>query len=249
MSIPGSNPYFPTYTCTSEQDLLMDLNQELIKINGMEVFYIPRTLISYDQVYGEDDISEYTKALSIEMYLKTVNGFEGDGVFLAKFGLEIRDQVIFTLSRKSFFEVISDPADRPDRPFEGDLIYYPLNQKLFQIMFVDYLPMHYPLGKLQTWDLTCELFEYSNQLIDTGIAEIDEIQTKFTTNILDFVTVDENGNYVVDENGNYLVSTEYGVLQSNVAGPTSDTTVIQDEGDANNILDWSEVDPFSSGFY
>jgi len=241
---PGTNPYFSKFTCQGEQDLLEDLNIEAIKIYGLDFFYLPRTLISFDPIYGEDDISEYNAALGIEMYIKSVDGFEGDGTFLAKFGLEIRDQIVLTVARRTFeLDITNTTTEIRPRPFEGDLIYYPLNEKLFQIKYVNYLVMHYPLGALQIWDLTCELYEYSNERINTGIEEIDELQTKFTTNILDFAIIDENGNYVIDENNNYLVSTEYAVHMANTDSILTDSEDIETE--AVDVLDWSEKDPFS----
>ena len=107
--------------------------------------------------------------------------------------------------------------------------------------------MHYPLGALQTWDLVCELFEYSNERINTGIPEIDELQTKFSTNILDYSIIDESGNYLVSENGDYIVQEAYEVAQANTDTVASDADAIQDE--ANTFLDWSEQDPFSGGYY
>jgi hypothetical protein len=126
------------------------------------------------------------------MYLKSADGFEGQGPFFSKFGLQIDDQAVFTVSRRIFAQVVA-PMAGIQRPNEGDLIYYPLAQKLFQISFVDYLPVHYPLGSLYTWDLTIKLFDYSNETMNTGIPAIDAIQTQFSTNILDYALVDENG--------------------------------------------------------
>ncbi len=242
---PGTNKYFNPFNCPGEQDLLEDLVIESIKIFGLDMYYLPRTLISYDQIYGEDDISEYNQAIPIELYIKSVDGFEGDGVFFSKFGLEIRDQITFTMARKTFEQLV---VNQP-RPFESDLIYYPLNKKLFQIRFVNYLPVHYPLGDLQSYDVMCELFEYSNERLNTGIVDIDELQTEFTTNILDYSIVDENGNYVIDENGNYLISEIYVQNVANTDTVFSDNTAIGDEAVLDDILNWEETDPFSEGFY
>ncbi len=242
----GTSTFFNNFGSVQEQDLLDDLITESIRIYGIDLYYIPRILISYDSIYGEDDISEYQTAIPIEMYIKNVDGFEGEGVFLSKFGLEIRDQVSFTVSRRRFEQYVGTAASIV-RPNEGDLIYYPLNKKAFQIRFVNYLPVHYPLGALQTWDLTCELFEYSNEKFSTGIAEIDELQTKFSTDLLEYSLVDENGNYIVDEHGNYFTDETY--VLSDILPGGADNEPIQTEQDANNLIDWSEVDPFSEGFY
>jgi len=148
----GTNKYFCNFDNAGEQGLLEDLVIESIKIFGLDMYYLPRTLISYDQIYGEDDISEYNEAIPLELYIKSVDGFEGDGVFFSKFGLEIRDQITFTMARKTFEQVVVNQV----RPFESDLIYYPLNKKLFQIRFVNYLPVHYPLGDLQSYDIVSQ---------------------------------------------------------------------------------------------
>jgi len=247
-SSPGTNFYFNNFFATGEQNLLEELNIEAIKIYGIDLYYLPRTLVSFDPVYGEDDISEYNAAIPIEMYIKSVDGFEGDGVYLSKFGLEIRDQITFTVARRVFENNITLEFDvTQSRPFESDLLYYPLNKKLFQIRFVNYLPIHYPLGALQTYDLVCELFEYSNERINTGITDIDELQTKFSTNILDYSIIDENGNYLVSENVDYVVQEQYGEAQANVAVIDSAANTVQTA--ANTFLDWSETDPFSGGFW
>jgi len=243
---PGTNPYFNNFHASNEQDLYDNLIQESIKIYGIDLYYLPRTLVAFDQLYGEDTISEYNSAIPIEMYLKSVDGFEGDGTFLGKLGLEIRDQVVFTVSRKTFLENVGSHTAQ-SRPEEGDLIWYPLNNKLFQVKYVNYLPIHYPLGTLQTWDLTCELYEYSNERINTGIADIDALQTTFSTNILDYSLVDEAGNPVIDENGDYITSEVYAINQANTATVGSDSEQIQ--GEANDALDWSESNPFSELTY
>ena len=114
-----------------------------------------------------------TKAYSIEMYIKSVDGFEGEGDLVSKFGLEIRDQIVFSVARRAF-----EGLDIGVRPKEGDLIYFPLTEKLFQIMFVEHETPFYQTGALPTFDLTCELFTYSDEKIDTGVEEVDVIEQK-----------------------------------------------------------------------
>ena len=100
------------------------------------MYYIPRKLNNYDPVYGADDQSSYEQAIMIEMYIKSINGFSGDGSFLSKFGLEIRDQVVFSVAQRIFSEEVGTVTTQV-RPNEGDLIYFPLNNKCFQIKFVN----------------------------------------------------------------------------------------------------------------
>ena len=168
-----TNTYFRNFDARNEQELLHSLVTESIQIYGHDVNYIPRTLVNEDTILGEDSISEYKDAYSIEMYIKSVDGFEGEGDLISKFGLEIRDQIVFSVARRAF-----EGLDIGVRPKEGDLIFFPLTEKLFQIMFVEHETPFYQTGALPTFDLTCELFTYSDEKIDTGIEELDVIEQK-----------------------------------------------------------------------
>jgi hypothetical protein len=219
--------------------LLENLIIESIRIYGQDMYYIPRKLNNYDSVYGADDQSSYDLAFPIEIYIKSVDGFSGDGNFMSKFGLEIRDQVIFSVAQRRFFEDVGSNTTQP-RPNEGDLIYFPLNKKCFQVKYVNKFEMFYQLGALQTWEMTCELFEYSNELINTGVPEIDILQKKFSTNILDFGITDESNNHLITEDGDYFIL-ENSPLSSVVAG--GDNLEIQIESD--QFVDFTAYDPFS----
>ena len=168
-----TNSYFRTFDAKNEQELLHSLVTESIQIYGHDVSYIPRTLVNTDTILGEDSISEYKDAHSVEMYIKSVDGFEGEGDLISKFGLEVRDQIVFSLARRAW-----EGLDLGIRPKEGDLIFFPLTSKLFQIMFVEHETPFYQNGALPTFDLTCELFVYSDEKIDTGIDTIDVIEQK-----------------------------------------------------------------------
>jgi len=168
-----TNTYFRNFDARNEQELLHSLVTESIQIYGHDVNYIPRTLVNEDTILGEDSISEYKDAYSIEMYIKSVDGFEGEVDLVSKFGLEIRDQIVFSVARRAF-----EGLDIGVRPKEGDLIYFPLTEKLFQIMFVEHETPFYQTGALPTFDLTCELFTYSDEKIDTGVEEVDVIEQK-----------------------------------------------------------------------
>ena len=169
----ATNSYFRTFDAENDQELLHSIVSESIQVTGYDVNYIPRTLINEDTILGEDSISEYKDAYSIEMYIKSVDGFEGEGDLVSKFGLEVRDQIIFSLSRRAW-----EGLDIGTRPKEGDLIYFGLTSKLFQIMFVEHETPFYQNGALPTFDLTCELFTYSDETLDTGIDTIDVIEQK-----------------------------------------------------------------------
>ena len=225
--------------------MLESLVVESIKIYGEDMYYIPRNVNNLDQLYTADDQSSYTQSFMVELYIKSVDGFGGDGNFMSKFGLEIRDQVVFSIAQRTFNREIGMYIPLT-RPREGDIIFFPLNNKCFQIKYVNKFEMFYQLGALQTWELTCELFEYSNELFDTGIPEIDAIQTRMGTNILDHVLVDEQANYIATEDESYLVPENYSVDDNldNVAG-TGTNQVFQTESD--NFIDFSVRDPFSEG--
>ena len=168
-----TNSYFRTFDARNDQELLHSIVSESIQVTGYDVNYIPRTLVNEDTILGEDSISEYKDAYSVEMYIKSVDGFEGEGDLVSKFGLEVRDQIIFSMSRRAW-----EGLDIGTRPKEGDLIYFWLTSKLFQIMFVEHETPFYQNGALPTFDLTCELFTYSDEALDTGVDEIDVIEKK-----------------------------------------------------------------------
>ena len=154
-----------------------DVIVESIQIMGHEIFYIPRD--SYDDgdmIFGEYKNSKFSKAYNMEAYLANVEGFEGDGDFFSKFGLEIRDTSNFVISRRAFTKGL--PTSLRHRPQEGDLIYVPLMHRLFEIKFIEKKLMFYSLGNREPYiyEMRCELFRFSQEAIDTGIEEIDEIE-------------------------------------------------------------------------
>ena len=139
---------------------------------------MPRTLVNEDKLFGEDRISQFNDSRIIEMYIKNVDGFEGEGTFVSNFGLEVRDQITLTVSRRRFRELNFEGDGRDKEPKTGDLIYFPLTDGLFQILDVQATNTFYQTGSLQTFDLVCELFAYSDEKIDTGIEEIDDIEVQ-----------------------------------------------------------------------
>lgn len=240
---PGTNPYFDeAIGSQGEQDLLEDLIIESIKIHGMNMVYLPKALTSYDPIYGEDDRQEFNSFYPVEMYLKDAGGFTGDPVSFGKFGLEIPNQITFTVSRRIFAAEVGARHNIP-RPNEGDLIYYPLHQRLFSIKFVEYLPVHYQLGALYTYDLVCELFTYNQEKFNTGIPYIDDTYNSLSTDVLDWALVDEHGNYIVDEDGNYLVTDDFAEDQADPGTIDGQNDEIQEESDT--FVDFTEQNPFA----
>lgn len=172
------NPYFNNYSQkdTSEQLLLLDLLTESIQMYGHDVQYIPReSFTSIDNLFGEDPTSRFTRSYTLDMYLANVEGYEGDGDFFSKFGLEIRDSSNFVLSYRTFNKYV--PTSVRTRPREGDLIYVPVLQKLFEIKFVEEELLFFAIGRNNPYlyELRCEVFRYSNEEIDTGIDDVDSV--------------------------------------------------------------------------
>lgn len=236
----STNVFFNQYEHTGEQQMYEDLLIEHIQIGGQDMYYIPYTYINKDQVYGEDDLKEFNNWYLLEMFIKTNEGegFQGDSNFISKFGLEIRDQITFTISRRRFVDEIGRHEDIP-RPREGDLIYFPLNNKCFEIKFVNDKPFFYPFGALFTYDLVCELFEYSSEKFNTGIPEIDRIQI-LSQDQYYWSIQDSDGNAILDSNERPIMPSTYIAVDID---PLDDSDALQEAGD--EIIDWSIVDPFS----
>lgn len=218
----ATNFFFNNFQSSMEQNLIEDLVVESIKIYGIDLYYLPKRVVNRDTVFREEELATFNIAHPVEMYIKNVDGFEGEGDFMSKFGLEIRDRITFTVSRRSFAsEVLINEADLV-RPREGDLIWFPLNRKMYKIQFVEHEAIFYQLGSLQTWDMTCELFEYNNETFETGIPDIDQVYGLLdvdigTANPEDIVLTDPNA-----------MNQEF-------------------ETDGLSILDFTEIDPFSEG--
>lgn len=172
---------FPAEQITSEQLLVEDLVIEAMQIHGMDVYYLPRTSRdSVDMLYGEDTLKQYVTAYPIEMYLENVTGMDGEGDFISKFGLEIRDELSLLVSRRRF--KYATGTSNLIRPREGDLVYIPLIQNFFEITFVEHendQAMFYTLGRgrggnVYVYALKMKQFVFSEEVIHTGIEEIDE---------------------------------------------------------------------------
>ena len=189
-----TNLYFNNTTSSAEQELINDLTSEVIKIHGMDVFYIPRTVVKEDLLLGEDVLSAFSTAFEIEMYLKTVEGFGGEGDLVTKFGLDVRDEVIFTVHKDRF-----NLATDMDKPLEGDLVFLPINKGLFEIKFVEHEQPFYQSGKNYSFDLTCELFQYSEEQLETGIEDIDDIEREQSAAIDLLLTAGGSGTFTIDE--------------------------------------------------
>ena len=246
-----TSSFFNNFNNSMESELLDSLIVESIKIYGQDMYYIIRSDDTYDGLYGEDDTSVYSNALLVEMYIKSVEGFGGQGSFMTKFGLEIRDQVTFSIAKRTFENEITNTFAHLVRPREGDLIYFPLNNKCFEIKYVDKFQMFYPLGSLHLYDIQCELFEYSNEVFNTGIDVIDKLQLNHSFNSFDFAIETEDGYPLKAENGVVITTNQYEDVFEQF-DPLADNVRIEQESGretADSLLAWDESNPFAEGKY
>jgi len=172
------NPYFQQGS-QGEQRLVQDLINEHLRIYGIEVTYIPRKFVNQATIIEEVTASKFDDNFSVEMYVNSYDGYSGAGDVLTKFGMSLRDEVELTVSKERFeefiapFMVSSEDIDLGSRPREGDLVFFPLGQRLFEIKFVEHEDPFYQLGKNYVYKLKCELFEYEDEVIDTSLDIID----------------------------------------------------------------------------
>ncbi len=234
---------------------------------------MPRTIVDQDFLLGEDKLGKYDLAVDVEVYIKNVQGFEGEGDFLSKFGLEVRDQITFTIARKRFDQIKTEKvltengwnlqieeantgawsntegfltegtiangySITSSRPLEGDLIFFPLNNKLYEIKFVEHENIFYQFGKLYTYDLTCELFDRDSRL-DTGNTIIDSIELEYSQDVLFYQLLTEDGFVLCNEDGGSLL-TEYRIEDT---VPVANNEYIQQQ--QYDFIDWSETNPWS----
>ena len=183
-----TNHFFSKGTI-SEQHLYEDLAIEAIQIYGHDVYYLPRTMVNKDELFGESPLSKFSDAYMIEMYMDTNEGYEGEKEIITRFGLEIRDETTFTVSRRRWLDLVSSNSNLITalRPNEGDWIYMPTVGRLLEISFVDKDDPFYQLDNLPVYKLYTRTVEYSSEDIDTGIAAIDAIETQRSTDALNFV--------------------------------------------------------------
>ena len=186
---------------SQEQKFIENLVVESIEIYGQDIYYVPRTIVNKDTVFGEDSDTKFESAKAIRAYVNNVEGWEGQGELLSKFGVRIEDKTTFIFSRDKFKEHVDDSTvlNVEGRPNEGDLIWFPTTKHLFQIMFVEAEKPFYQLGKGYVWECQCELFEYSDEEIDTGITDLDNIETAFANAITVGLVAGGSGTFTAGE--------------------------------------------------
>ena len=172
------NPFF-LQGSQGEQRLVQDLINEQLKIYGVEVTYIPRKFVRKQTVIKEVQSSLFDDNFLLEAYVNTYDGYSGQGDIMTKFGVSLKDELTVTISKERFEDFIGpflsaeEEYDLASRPREGDLVYFPLGQRLFEVKFVEHEQPFYQLGKNYVYELKCELFEYEDEVIDTDIEAID----------------------------------------------------------------------------
>mgnify|MGYP005624091701 CR=1 FL=1 len=219
----ATNVFFRNYDNTYEQNLIDDLVIESIGIYGVDLVYITSSLPegTTDEILNENDLRLFDTTYDFEAYVKNVDGFEGEGDFLSKFGLQIRDSVTFTVAIRTFERFVTKEDQNLVRPKEGDLIYFPLNEKMFVVQDVEHESVFYQSGALQVYDMRCELFEYSGERFATGR---DNVDTFYSEAGEDFDT-----------------ATTLSKLEDLDAAADN----LEFETVADDIIDFSEIDPFS----
>jgi len=268
----ATSVYFDKGT-KNEQYLYEDLIVEQLKVFGHDVYYLPRTLIKEDTLFGEDVLSKFDDAYGIEMFMEQVEGYGGEKELVSKFGLEIRDEATFVVSRRRWISLIGQDSNLivAPRPNEGDLIYFPRLQKLFEINFVDHDDPFFQVDNLPVYKLYCSTFEYSSEQLDTGITAIDVIEDESSLDVLfyqisleqasdynenmaledgDLLLEETDGDNILSETdsaGNSLI-TEYGdyiISESFVIDTIDDqATNIFIETQADSVLNFTEGNPF-----
>lgn len=224
----ATNPFFQNYDYRNTQELIDDLVIESIQIYGVDTVYLTRSIVSEDKILNEDDMSIFDNSYDMEMYVKNVDGFEGEGDFLSRFGLQIRDQVTFTVAIRTFEKNVTRHQPDKVRALEGDLLYVPMNEKFFKIVHVEHESVFYQTGKLQVFDLKCELFEYSNERFETGRPLIDNFYADIHTEGLnDLTSLEEHDpiarNIFFEEEGNDIIDfTEINPFEETITNPTDE---------------------------
>lgn len=240
------NTYFNNYMVSDEQQLVRNLLAEATQIYGKDVYYLPLERTHYDAIYNQDDLHEYNIAIAIEMYIESYDSFKGDGTFLGKFNLEIRDQLIFTVVKKRFEDSVQNVIEI-DRPREGDIIYFPLVKRMYRITFVDYKPTMYAFDDLPQYAITTELIEYSGETFNTGIRDIDIIVPKMSLDLLENGLYNESDVILTNENDDFLIYDDPIDVIDNKTAIISDNEDFQTESDS--IVDFTDMNPLIDRTY
>ena len=249
----------------AEKVLYEDLIIEGLKIYGNDIYYLPRTFVNRDLILGEDTSSRFDDSYLIEMYMETTEGFAGQQELISKFGLEIREDTTFMVAKRSWNYHVSNRANEiaSSRPREGDILYMPLMNSFFEILFVEDQEPFFQLGNLPVYKLRVTRWEYSNEQLNTDVAEIDDAEDTYTLNTLNYKFTLESGQVALGGEGSiqleqgfatgepaFLLNEEFtaAVIQTQsayAANTDLDTEAGFDTASASDdILDFTERNPF-----
>ena len=227
---------------SSEQLLVEDIIIECLKIYGFDTYYMPRSEVNEDEILGEDNLSKFEHAYPLEMYMQNISGFEGDGDFMSKFGVEFKDTATFVVARRRWDEVVSRTGNAvlTTRPTEGDIVYFPLTKAFFEIKRVEATDPFFQVGKLYVYKLECELYRYSSETINTGISDIDSRAVEKSFDINEHNMLTEDGDRVLME----FFTPSSIILESFNIGSILPNVDNDDFRSEISVLDFSETNPF-----
>ncbi len=246
----ATNLYF-SQKVRSEQNLYEDIVIEALKTYGQDVYYLPRDIVNEDQILGDDPVSSFNSSYMLEMYIENTEGFDGEGDLFTRFGVEIRDEATFIVSRRRWSDAVSryDNEITVDRPKEGDLIYLPLSNKFFQISHVEHEQPFYQLSNVPVFKLRCQLFEYTGEDMDTGVDVLDDLEGKYAYKYV--LTLDNTRDSaqasatlssgqlasmtITDSGNNYYVAPTVSIIDSNGVGAAVVASVDSNNGKVNGL--------------
>jgi len=238
----ASNIYFQNFL--ADQNLLNEINREVIQQAGIDVMYLPRTLVKEDLVMNEDVLSKFSNAYEIEMYIKSSDNFGGPDDAVSKFGLDIRDELILVVHADSF-KFATDMT----KPLEGDLIYFPHSKGTFEVKFVEDEQPFYQVGKNYVFELTCELFQYGEEDIATG-TDVDKVERENAYAIdLVLTATGGSGDFIVDEQVYQGTSLAAATATGTVAVWTSSTKTLRVNNISGTFAAPKKVTGVTSGAY
>jgi len=242
---------------TNEKRLYEDLIIEGLKIYGHDCYYLPRTLVNRDLILGEDTLSKFDDSYLLEMYMETTEGFAGEQELINKFGLEIREDTTFMISKRRFNEKVDSLHNliADGRPNEGDIIYMPLMNSFFEILFVEDQEPFFQLGQLPVYKLKVTRWEYSSEKLNTGITDIDTAEDRYTLDQLEHqVSLEaETGSIILENDSvsgeiNYMLLETYNIqTQANTYADNNDLDTeagFDTSSVTDDILDFTERNPF-----
>ena len=247
----ATNLYF-SQKVRSEQNLYEDIVIESLKMYGQDVYYLPRDLVNEDTILGDDVPSRFNSSHKIEMYIENTEGFDGEGDLFTRFGVEIRDEATFVVSRRRWIQQVQrmDSEVTAVRPLEGDLIYLPLSNSLFQIMHVEHEQPFYQISNLPVYKMRAQLFEYNDEDLDTNIDVIDKIARDYAYKYAltlntdrdsaeAVCTVDSNGIVnsitITDSGDGYFAQPTVTFVSATGTGATAQAFVDSDTGRVSSI--------------